>query len=79
MHYFNINKLSAVNQLFLKTLIPTFLFILGADEIADTIVYLLSERASNITGTKIVTDGGMLVNWRYWNNIFRCDFTAFVN
>ena len=34
----------------------------GADEIADTIVYLLSERASNISGTNIVTDGGMLVN-----------------
>ncbi|XP_028403757.1 L-xylulose reductase-like [Dendronephthya gigantea] len=34
----------------------------GADEIADTIVYLLSDRASNITGTKIVTDGGMLAN-----------------
>lgn len=37
-------------------------FFKGADEIADSIVYLLSDRASNITGTKIVTDGGMLVN-----------------
>ena len=34
----------------------------GADEIADSVVYLLSDKASNITGTKIITDGGMLAN-----------------
>lgn len=39
---------------------PLFIRISGAEEIADTIVYLLSDRASNITGAKIVADGGML-------------------
>ena len=39
-------------------------------EIAHTIVYLLSDFASNITGGKIVSDGGFLANWTYngWIN-----------
>ncbi|XP_046849020.1 L-xylulose reductase-like [Xenia sp. Carnegie-2017] len=33
----------------------------SSEDIADTIVYLLSDRASNIVGSKIVSDGGMFI------------------